>query len=351
MTVRNLGTRARGRRPDGSERLGRIVLLANSEDSPELWSYYDRAELDPVNYLSLTISTYDNTYLTQEDWRRLKSRVSLTGDVNEIAQHLTGERPVGAGKFFPPTVIERCTDLGLDNLMEVALLNKYRGFQMEQGEHAGIVLWQMPYDQGRLYLQMGDPGSGNPPERGAPTIGIWDITAFPKEPARLRAFWWGYGRGMIGPFMSQFNLWMGLYHTQFRAGWDDTGMQKFLSELNYQVESKLVLGLDFTNLKPFMLNAARLLCEKGLFQWPRNIRGIRWQLARYAQPDEKIPQDIVAMIMMTAFWLVENFAFELGAAEALAQQSRIDTGDMGNAADRYGRMLDTRGVMDRPGRN
>ena len=48
-TIRNLGSRLRGRRPDGSERLGRLTVLANAGDNPELWDRYDQAETYPVD--------------------------------------------------------------------------------------------------------------------------------------------------------------------------------------------------------------------------------------------------------------------------------------------------------------
>ena len=309
--IRNIGSRTRGKRVDKTSRLGRLTLLANSGENPELWARFEMADLYPEDYLSIITSTYDNIYLTNEHIRSLERRSGGTSE--DIGQHLKGLRPAGKGAYFPPDVIKRCTNPGLDSIMEKALEDKLPGFRAERADGVGIFLWQMPPDLegGRVYLQLGDPGSGNPPQRNAPCIMIWDITEFPKKPASLRAFWWGFGNGKIGPFLQQFSLWQAMYNTHLRSGYDNTGAQKMLDELAFNVEGDLSVGIDFSGLKVLMLRAAQLLFEKGLFEIPSKVRGIGWQLARYDLPDERLAQDIVATILQTSWWLSETFGWEV----------------------------------------
>lgn len=309
--VRNIGSRTRGERVDGTSRLGRLTLLANSADNPELWARFDMAELYPDDYLSIITSAYGNPHLTAEQVRSLERRSG--GSREEIDQHLRGVRPLGRGTFFPPDVIRRCTNSGLDEIMERALAEGLPGFVVEKSDEAGIVTWQMPPDHegGRVYLLLGDPGSGNPPERNAPCLMVWDIAEFPKRAASLRAFWWGFGNGAITPFLSKYALWQQMYKAELRSGYDSTGMQKMLNELAFGVEGQEAVGIDFSGLKTLMLRAAQLLFEKGLFEIPSRIRGIGWQLSRYDLPDDRKPQDIVATIMMTAWWLSQQFGWEI----------------------------------------
>jgi len=347
--IRNLGTRTRGERPDGRPRLGRLTLLANSNDNPVLWNYYDLQEIDPETYLSLTVSTYVNKHLTDSQVKRMEGRASITGNKDEIEQHLKGARPIGRGKYFPGKVILGCSNAGLDAIMTQAELENQVGFHTERFHGAGIVSWVMPPEPGRIYLQMGDPGSGIPPYRDAPVIGVFDITEFPERPAVMRAFWWGNGGGQISPFIGQFKLWMTLFGTTFRCGWDATGLQKHLNELAGHVDEEMdmVLGIDFTGLKPLMLRALQLFCEKALFQWPNDIKAIKYQLGRYDIPDDKLPQDIVAMLMMVAWWLAETYGWKHEAYDKLIRSLPDESGII---QERGGRPLSTREASHRPGR-
>ena len=306
-TTRNVGTRMRGTRPDGQPRLSRLTYLANAGDNPQLWEIYDRCELDTDQYLSITVSSYDNPHNTPEQMKLMEARAG--GTQKDIDQWLRAKRPMGKGEYFPTQVIQNCSDPSLDRIMDSGLEAKMAGFVSDEYRGAGIVRWELPPDPKRIYMQVGDLGTRNPPDRNSGCIMVFDVTEFPKKPADLRAFHWVISNGVITPWLDAFKFYMDYYNTGSRAGFDSTGLQKHLDELSFQVEDLQVIGLNFQGLKSFMLRALQLFMAKSLFHWPDKIKGISFQLSRYRLPDTKIPQDVVATLMMAA-WMLEQLFWD-----------------------------------------
>ena len=158
---------------------------------------------------------------------------------------------------------------------------------------------------GRRYLLVGDPGQGNPPERNAPCIIVWDITDFPQQPCTLRFFKWVYGQGNYEPFKLAYKYAWDTYRP-VEALVDSTGAQSLWNEQIFLNMGLWVDGVDFSGNKDAMLVASLQQVQRGLFQWPY-IQGLRSQLVRYNIAEDtrnsKLPQDIVAVIMMTSFHL------------------------------------------------
>jgi hypothetical protein len=335
--IRDLGSRLRGQ-VQGRARLGKLILVANAGDNPQLWMRYDMAELEPDVYKSLNPSSWDNIFLTKQDLANLRRRVSggTSENAQEIDQWMGGNRPMGKGKHFPATMVKDCTDPSLDSIMKNALkvvldareeneisiraghgevhrleeLPEY-AFVERVSPRAGIVQWEMPPDHkgGRQYLVIGDPGQADPPDRNSPPIMVWDITDFPKGPAVLRAFTWVYGKGSYWPFINTYESYVKRYRAQGRNGFDSTGAQTGLDELVFAMQNLHAEGIDLSGNKKFLaLNALKMFMGKRLIRFPY-ISHLVNQLTNYDLPDNKIRQDLVMVLAMTAQYL-RRFYYE-----------------------------------------
>lgn len=177
------------------------------------------------------------------------------------------------------------------------------GFVLQYAPKAGIVQWEMPREDGRTYLEVMDPGQGNPPYRNAPVICVWDITGFPKSAATMRAFWWGFGNGSYEPCKAQFRH----YYQAYKPSWgvfDSTGTQKGFEELFNAENSMMIYGISLAaGVKGEALLSLKWIMGRGLLRWPASIQGIYRQLLQYEMPDTKLIQDIVMTFAMSAFFM------------------------------------------------
>ena len=299
-TVLNLGTRLRGRRPNGMERLGRLTILANAGDNPELWDRYDQAETYSEDYLSLTLSYKDNPYLSERDLKNLRRRAGGTAD--KIQQWLEGKRPVGKGEQFPFSLLEPCIDRGLEDVMEKAIAEKRPGFVYQEAPKCGCVWWEMPPDPADEYIVIADPGQNNPPHRNSPVVMVWGVRDFPQRPAILRVFRWISGGGSYQPFILEYMRLVDQYHAQGQNAFDSTGVQKGFDELVFTTQHLLAEGMNMTGEKFFALNAAKVMLGKVFLRFP-GLRGLTHQLTHYRLPDTKIRQDITMTFAMSCNWL------------------------------------------------
>ncbi len=154
----------------------------------------------------------------------------------------------------------------------------------------------------RPSLQIGGPSSDNPPRRNAGVIWVLDITDFPKKKATLVYFKWVYGYGTYDNFLTAYEYAYRKYRP-LDALIDSTGTQKLWNEQVLLDRGIMATGMNFSGDKKGMLVAAMRLVERQLIRWPY-IQGIRSQLLTYKlAEDNKLPQDIVATLMMAAQFL------------------------------------------------
>lgn len=304
--ISSLGTRLRGQ-IHGRTRLGRLALIANSDDNPDLWYRFDMGEHEPKIYLSLAPTSWDNPYLTKTQLADMQRRVG--GDAQSIAQKMGAERPIGSGEHFPASVVKLCMNTDLNDIMDTQLAlpidhpQKYDGFIKEEQDKVGIHIWEMPPDKNRVYIVIGDPGQGNPPGRNSAPIMVWDITDFPTKPAVLRAFHWPFCHGSYWPFLNTFEDLVKRYKAYTRNGFDSTGYAKGFDELAFNTMGLASEGIDLGNQGKFhALNALKFFMGKGLMQFPR-ISHLTNQLTNYRLPDTKVRQDLVMVMAMSATFM------------------------------------------------
>jgi len=339
-----IATRMRGERPDGKLRLGWNTVISMAYDCDPLWDRYEKAQVEPETYWSRLVLHSDNYYLTKEN---IDSIIRNTPPGLE-GMWLRGERPPMMGAEFNPSILQ-----GLYSVEQMEEAKSHvdeidtEKRSIVQDSRFGVVIYEEPYDQGKLYLMAGDPGQDAPPNRNAPTIMVWDVTDFPHKKAKLAAFWWGFANGSIMPFVEKFAELMRKYRVpeHFR-GFDSTATQKYMTELVWMSENESVIPMGFDGGKKYQyLNATKFLLSKGKLQIPAGISGIEQQIKRYRLPDHKIPQDIVAVLGMCCQLMFPLYINEYGeidsfGMERAAQASQILTNYSRNArqaADRYAR--------------
>ena len=293
--VRDIGSRLRGRignRP----RIGRLCIVANAGDNPQLWTRYDQGEYQSKYFMSLNPSSYDNIWLTDADRDNLRRRVSSDANEAEVEQWMNGRRPLGKGEHFPGHLVKAATDDNLDKIMNERIEATDPGYIKAESPKLHVYKWEMPPEppeMKRVYCVIGDPGQGNPPDRNSGVIMTWDITDFPKNPATMRGFAWIAGHGSYLPFFQQFVQYTENYQAKDRCAFDSTGTQKGFNELAFSNFGILAEPMDMAvSGKMYALNSLKVFLARGLIKFPY-IAHLGNQLTNYRIPDNKIWQDLV----------------------------------------------------------
>jgi len=305
---RNLASRLRGtlrhknlwnkKQWEERPREARFSMSSNAWENPYMWWRLDMADKEPNYYWGKLLSTYDNENLTGDQIRKLEGKITSKEDRD---RWLKGHRPKGIGDQFSAEMIEKCLDESLVSITKEAIEKDLEGYALREADKVGVWNWELPADKDRIYMVIGDPGQGNPPYRNAPSIGVFDITDFPKGPAVMRAFWWGFGRGSYQPFVSQMWQYAATYKSTDLA-FDSTGTQKMMDELVFERDGLPVVGMNLAGMKMAFNTALKLFMDKELIKLP-DLSGIRAQLGNYKLPDTGIPQDIVSMLQMASGYL------------------------------------------------
>ena len=297
-TISKLGTRVRGK-VKKRFRLGRLVLIANAEDNPELWYQADLAEEYPDTNLTILVSTYSNKNVSAEQLLDFERR--LGNDPAAIDQHLKGLRPMGAGIEFSASLVKEMLNDVLDSIMLERVEHEDPQFiyRKDDTKKADVVQWEMPPEKDRVYYVCGDPGTGHPPGRNSPVVRVWDVTNYPQAPAVLRAFWWGNGGGKYDAFLSQFKYYIEYYHAMLGA-YDATSGQKVLSETSFLTLPNVV-PIDMGGIKKkSYIMLLKLMMQSHRIQTPAKIKGQNYQYSKYHLPDDKLSQDIVSCDLVFA---------------------------------------------------
>lgn len=308
--IMNLGSRVRGT-VQGRERLGRMLVLSNADLCPALWERVDLAEALPQHYFFIKVSTYDNPYLTRKQVEAIERRIT---DPTTRQQYLHGDRPIPRGKEFPDTLLAKARDPSLDDAMRHGLASGDGRYEMVEAPRAGVVYWKLPPEDGHVYIVVGDPGQGTPPDRNSPVVIVFDVTNFPETPASLVAFAWPDGRGSYHPFVAQFEEWVQLYRP-IVAAFDASGPQKGIDELVFRERGLMVEGLQLSGRKFEMVNALKMLMDNDKIRMPCGIQGIWLQLAGWQPNDKRLRQDIASTLFMAAYVMM-RFYYEAPETES-----------------------------------
>ena len=283
----------------------------------------------------MTVSSRHNKNITPDQLRLMLKDIPE----DEHQRYIDAMRPEGRGNYFNKPKIYACEDGNYGDFIVHGVENGIEGFGLEKTYGCGVTYFTVPCTPGGLYMLLGDPGTGNPPNRNSPCLQVWNVTDFPKYKATLAAFWWGRGDGSITPFIVQLLRFMQFYNPVY-TGVDSTGTQKNTAELlNLYINSNRtdpekfhswlgdidlsrvtnpgIYGMDFSvGRKAAYLVAGRLMIEAGLMIWPKFVTGMRSQLTNYDPEKDraqkpKIAQDLVATYCMAAWQVRFQFSVDL----------------------------------------
>ena len=301
----NLQTRLTGS-INGRPYIGRLSMISNPIDNPDMWNLFDLALKRPDKVLSISVSTLQNKNVSEDQVDSMRMVVPE----NKQEAYILGARTDPEGGFFNRNTVFACGSNEMAELIKSAYDSKIEGYVVVEVTNLGWVQFETPYSNEREYAIFGDPGILAPPQRNAPVLSVWDVTN-PKTSARLVAFWWGNGGGRIEPFVDKLVYFIKKYHP-IVAGIDSTATQKYLAEMltidriageGLSVES--ITGMDFSGAKKMgYLAALRIAMEDKKLVWPSTVKGVR-QITGYDPlrdtANSKLPQDVVSCFAMAAF--------------------------------------------------
>lgn len=302
-----LVTRLTGSTAAGRPYMGRLSLISNPIDNPELWQIFDKARTNP-NALTIMIDTEQNKNVTEE---QVQMQLDIIPE-EEQAFYLTGKRPEGAGVCFNRLAVDACASQHLTAKLREGLAKGIKGYVGHHYPALGYWHYEFPWEADHQYILIGDPGTGAAPLRNAPSIYVVDTTMAPRMNI-IVALWWGNGGGKISPFYDMYLYFLETFKPIF-AGVDSTSNQKSTAEIinmDYVYEAGFsvnkIEGLDFSGARRMMyINSARVSLESRVWAWPDTAKGITSQLKSYDHIEDrlttsKIPQDLVSCFSMAAF--------------------------------------------------
>jgi len=293
-TVGLVRSRLRGvRQRTGVDRACLLSCTTVPGYDPELKERYERGLTDNPDYLSIKLLKQHNPYFSEEQLRLMMQDVTASDE----RMYIQCEWPEARGRLIPALHYNACESVELMLQMDDLIKNNVMGALYEEMPRIGVTHWELPRQEGHRYLVVGDPGFGDPPKRGAGVVMGWDVT---EPPYDMVYFDWVFGGGSIGPWCTSFTHAARKYPGE--KAFDSTGSQKEMDELYFEREGIIVYPLSFTRHKWGMLNSLLLLLEQHGVRYPF-IQGMKGQCMRYALPDKKLDQDLVAGLMMSA-WMI-----------------------------------------------
>jgi len=310
LTTRLTGTTAMGR-----PYMGRMSIISNPIENPELWAIFDNAIADPEHYAVFLIDTEQNKNVTR---KQIEMQLRNIPE-EEQAFYLKGERPEGRGSYFSKATVRSCESEILSAKLREGIAAGIPGFHGNFSPALGYFDYRFPREPDHDYIVVGDPGISAAPKRNAPVVMALDITKALYAPrgqewSWVCGLWWGNGGGSIMPWIDKMIGFIELFQP-IMGGCDSTSTQKNTAELmnhvyirgkGYSLNS--ISGLDFSgNGKYSLLLALRLALEPEhvKLSWPDVAnKSISAQLKSYDIILDKIasnlPQDLVATLAMGA---------------------------------------------------
>jgi len=295
--IKDVTTRMRGDY-NGRPMRGQIAVLANSEDNPHLWDLYDESQ-DPKSedIYGYMPGTFENIYVTPRQLHNFEKRAGK--DEQSLDRFLRGKRPIGSGEHFPAESLKQCRSDMLDQLMTEAINRGDKGWLRLEAKRVDCYKWERPYNDKMRCIVAADPGWGNPPERNSAAIYVWDIINFPAAPAQLVAFHWVSGNGSPNPWMQVYQEYVDRYKAVGMNGFDSTGPQQGYQRLTDMSQLAPTPVLFGGSNKYTYLTLLKKLMADGKLQIP-SLTHVFSQLSKYRLPDDKLRQDLVSGLFVTA---------------------------------------------------
>ena len=153
--VGNLASRLTGSSPSDRPYMARMSLISNAWENPELWQFQDIAAADSDG-LVINCDTSDNKNVTEKQVKNFFKKIPDS----DKERFTTGKRPEARGTYFPAVIVEPCMDRVSSTKLLEAFKAKQEGYVMSFSDILGYWNIEFPRQDGRVYWQVGDPGTG-----------------------------------------------------------------------------------------------------------------------------------------------------------------------------------------------
>lgn len=290
-----LATRLRGTRATGELRWGMLRWISNPGRNPELTAlmeHYQKIEEESGQAIVLEeIHSSVNIYITKAQLD--KQRLSLMSQRAEDRWHGGSTAAVYENAEIPEELLDLCRDDKLTRLTD------------KIGKHddlLGLRSYEMKYTPGNSYVVCGDVGKSvatSLSSMNIPCVMVFDITDFLNEPIVLTAFYWFDGDGSYDKFIDTMKRAMLRYNA---AGYyDATNVQTAFEDIrDAAFDGWPTTPVYFSGSvvpKRWSLTIINKLMSDKLFRWPY-IKALWHQARVYDQRSQKIPDDIIATLMV-----------------------------------------------------
>lgn len=290
-----LATRLRGVRRTGVPRLSKETWITNPGLNPALDEYRDilekLAEEYPGRFIVIDgLDQSANIYLTKRQ-KDAQVRVMTEGEADRwirgLSSALSVNQDIGEQK------VQNCYSEELDK--RVRAIGEY-------SERVGLMSYELPYVPGRNYIAVGDVGKSTLTglhSMNVPCVMVFDITDFLKRPMELVAFYWRDGRGTYETWVDLFSSAMVRYRCV--GYYDSTNVQTALEDFSRlgDMPTYPVYFSGGAGKKQWALAVLNQLFDDGQFKFPK-IKGLWYQARIYDIRSKKIPDDIIATLMVLA---------------------------------------------------
>ena len=316
--VMRLVTRLRGERITGRPRTGELAFSSNPHDNPSFDRLADKAKKEWEDntedglYFYAEPGSEDNVAIT-------KSQVALHVEFLESkadqARWLHGSRETtGISNEIPTVLIKACHDPLLDAQMEKLVFDDSPAAVYKRRDGLGVIHWQLPWQEGRTYIALGDPGTASPAKmtiNNVPVVIVLDASNFPSEPAAITAFHWIDGNGKYGPWKSYMKEMMDFYDCI--GAYDATGTQGSFAE-SEDFRDYILWPITLAGgQKALGKTMFKMFCSDGLFAWPY-LEGLWYQARIYREFGagvKKLADDIISTLFVGSLMLRSMFYSEL----------------------------------------
>lgn len=323
LTLKVLGTRARGIRADGTERgiiypdgsrVPQFTIYSNpNSDSVEWDDLVDRArEWDGVAVYEIGMDA--NKAVTPAQLKAATSAVMLGtlvggGTVEQALSFMRGEQNADAnGPEFSSETIKNVVD---------------RSYQIREewvkSRTSLNYTFVAPREEGHIYIVTCDPGTFSKPRRNSPVVMLWDMTS---RPTMVGLYWGSESPGRNTPFIKKMREWIEEYDAYALVDTTGPGGTMLLEmEDIIEVESRII-RVDFggrgSTLKQTLVKMAEIDGYHRRYVMPY-YAPISRQLKRY-EIGMRGPQDLVIGILLLVYWMHATGSNERDQAEQALQK-------------------------------
>lgn len=312
LVTRHRGTRRNGRPRSSVPALSAVTNPHDGNMGFEMLKARAQQEMhDPDGqYYFVRPRTADNRYITQRQMRTQKAVLNEAEQERWLEGKDDQFKTMGT---IPLVLITDCHAEYLDDLLEE---EKERGGIVEtRGDTMGIIHYELPPQEGREYVALGDPGTRNMTSirhNNVPVTAVLDIEGFPENPATLWALHMIDGGGKYTPWVESMKYFMDKYNAVFGA-FDATGQGSSFSEWpNLRDYNLFPVPLGGGN-KGTARSSFLLFCGEQLFAWP--LLKVLWHQAtvyrEYGVNQKNLPDDLISTLFVGTFFLRFKFQDKL----------------------------------------